>query len=72
MATLQSLGCELGQGFLFSRPIAASEIRASLRSHARIAKAMGSKCGAGVHIGLISPEIVPPAIALAAAKVRPS
>ena len=74
-AALQSLGCELGQGFLFSRPIAASAIRASLRSHARIATAMGNKGGAGVHIGLSSPGFPPATSASgrpAAAAARPA
>jgi diguanylate cyclase (GGDEF)-like protein len=54
--TLRTLGCDLGQGFLFSRPVAGDQIRASLRAHARAAKAMGTKGGAGVHIGLTKPE----------------
>lgn len=55
--TLKALGCDLGQGFLFSRPVAAREIRASLRAHARMASAAGSPGGAGIHVGLISPEL---------------
>jgi EAL domain-containing protein (putative c-di-GMP-specific phosphodiesterase class I) len=53
--TLRALGCELGQGYLFSRPVAGDLIRASLRAHARAAKDVGQKGGAGVHIGLVSP-----------------
>ena len=70
-AMLQSLGCELGQGFLFSSPLVPAEIRASLRSHARIAKAMGNHGGAGVHIGLVRPEVAPAVdIATAAARIH--
>jgi diguanylate cyclase (GGDEF)-like protein len=54
--TLRALGCDLGQGFLFSRPVAGDLIRASLRAHARAAKEIGSKGGAGIHIGLVSPD----------------
>jgi len=68
-AMLQSLGCELGQGYLYSTPLAPSEIRASLRSHARIAKAMGNRGGAGVHIGLVRPE-VPASVDIATAAGR--
>jgi EAL domain-containing protein (putative c-di-GMP-specific phosphodiesterase class I) len=57
--TLRSLGCTLGQGFLFSAAVPASDIRASLRSHARIAKAMGTRGGAGVHIGLKKLDVHP-------------
>lgn len=54
---LRSLGCDLGQGFLFSRSVPASEIRASLRAHARQASAARSSKGAGVHIGLMNPGV---------------
>jgi diguanylate cyclase (GGDEF)-like protein len=57
--TLQSLGCELGQGFLFARPADGSEIRAALRSHAQSASQLGRKGGAGVHIGLRGPATAP-------------
>jgi diguanylate cyclase (GGDEF)-like protein len=57
--TLRSLGCTLGQGFLFSSAVPASDIRASLRSHARIARAMGTRGGAGVHIGLTKLDVHP-------------
>lgn len=34
MIRLQDMGCDIGQGFLFSRPLPASELDAFLRSHA--------------------------------------
>jgi diguanylate cyclase (GGDEF)-like protein len=55
-ATLQALGCELGQGFLFAASLSAADVHASLRDHARVAKAMGNASGAGVPIGLVSPR----------------
>ena len=33
-AALRALGCELGQGFLFSRPVPAEEARELLHLHA--------------------------------------
>lgn len=55
--TLRALGCDLGQGYLFSKPVAAREIRASLRAHAQLAGAAGSRGGAGIHIGLIDSDL---------------
>ena len=64
---LQSLGCTLGQGFLYASPLRAEDVRASLRSHARLADALGTRGGAGVHIGLVPPDL-PPAVDIAGSR----
>jgi diguanylate cyclase len=32
-AALQDLGCDVGQGFLFARPVPAEELKAVVKSH---------------------------------------
>lgn len=56
--TLRSLGCEAGQGFLFSRPVPAQQVRASLQAHG-CASRSADEHGADIHIGLVSPDILP-------------